>query len=94
MRMAFSIAWLLFSVLIQGVVLMAKKPCTEDFRTKVSFGTMRPDGGLQDDAEDTFYQKGTFWKEGGHWWACPCLAGHCVRLCEKSKNAVKLPFKL
>ncbi|XP_059473107.1 G-protein coupled receptor Mth2-like [Neocloeon triangulifer] len=89
----------IFLIFWRSCLVFGIEPCDKLQRTKINFGTVQSDGKLE--AFDGIkYPEGTFWREGEYWWACPCLLGPCIRLCEKdlalraNSTEAKQPFTI
>ncbi|XP_065333747.1 G-protein coupled receptor Mth2-like [Cloeon dipterum] len=69
------------SVLLLCGVAAGKDFCTEELRMNVTDAKLLENGHLLTQEDE--YPAGTFWndEEEETWWVCPCLLGHCIRIC-------------
>ncbi|XP_059482093.1 G-protein coupled receptor Mth2-like [Neocloeon triangulifer] len=68
-------------LLLFGVV--GAELCEKHFRSRIEKGKLTAKGDLETE-DGILHAKGTFWKDSGDsFWACPCLTGSCLWICNK-----------
>lgn len=72
------------------LLLATNTQCAEELcewysRTIVDAWELLEDGRLQSTKDGVLFLEGTFWlrEDNTTYWACPCLLGNCIKLCEE-----------